>query len=214
MKKTIFALAATTLAYMAPAAPVQADTPFLGELRTFGFTFCPRGWSEAAGQILPINSNQSLYALLGTTYGGDGRTTFALPDLRGRVSVNPGQGNGLTNRPLGAAFGTETTAQTVAELPTHTHMIGGNLKAQMGASTTAASVPDPGGNFIGTFTSGTGAYTTDISGPVAMSGGDIEVDVSAAKLSTTGAGQPITNMAPFLVTRHCIAIQGLFPSRP
>ena len=214
MKKSILALAASALAYLVPVAPVHADEPFLGEIRSFAFGICPRNWSEAAGQLLPINSNQSLYSLLGTTYGGDGRTTFALPDLRGRLPVNYGQGNGLANRQLGVGYGTETTAQTASQLPAHSHAVAGNLKAQMGASTTAASVPDPGGNFIGTFTTGSGAYTTDITNPVPMAAGDIEVDVSSTELSTTGSGQAITNMAPFLVTRYCIAVRGLFPSRP
>ena len=97
--------------------------PFLAEIRPFAFNFSPRGWASCDGQILPINQNQSLYSLLGTTYGGDGRTTFALPDARGRSIVHEGNGPGLTSRILGSRYGTETETLNTTQIPSHSHPI-------------------------------------------------------------------------------------------
>src|SRR5210317_2190722 len=99
--------------------------PFLAEVKIVGFDFPPRGWAQCDGQLLPINQNQSLYSLLGTTYGGDGRTTFALPDLRGRMPVHPGNGPGLSDRRLGEKGGAEDATLTVAEIPSHNHQLKG-----------------------------------------------------------------------------------------
>lgn len=163
--------------------------PFLGEIRIMGFTFAPRGWALCDGQILPINQNQSLYSLLGTTYGGDGRTTFALPDLRGRAPIFTGNGHSLGQR-----SGEETHTLMANEMPAHTHA--------MQASPTAADTPLPAGNMLAT------VAAADIYNPAnnlqAMSG---------ASVTHVGGSQAHENMQPFLTLNFCIALQGLFPSR-
>ncbi len=98
--------------------------PFIGQIQTFGFNFAPRGWARCDGQLLPISSNSALFSLLGTTYGGDGRTTFGLPDLRGRAALHQGQGPGLSNRNLGQRAGAENTTLTVNQMPSHNHVQG------------------------------------------------------------------------------------------
>ncbi len=165
--------------------------PFLAQIAIFGFNFPPRGWATCDGQILPINQNQSLYSLLGTTYGGDGRTTFALPELRGRVPIHKGSSNS-TDHTLGSKAGDETITLTIPQIPNHTHDLKGTNNA---ASSTDASnnvLAKGGGNFYANF--GT---------PAAM---------GAASVSTVG-GQAHDNMQPYLVLNFCIAVQGLFPSR-
>ena len=163
--------------------------PFLAEIRIFGFNFPPRGWATCDGQTLPINQNQSLYSLLGTTYGGDGRTDFALPDLRGRHPVHRA-GSGF---PLGGKAGEETHALQLGEIPSHDHVL-------QGSSDNATST-DPGGAVLARATGN--AYRTP-SNLVPM-----HPDV----IGNAGAGQGHDNMQPFQVLNYCIALQGLFPSR-
>lgn len=167
--------------------------PFLGEIKIVAFNFAPRGWAFCDGQILPINQNQSLYSLLGTMYGGDGRTTFALPDLRGRSPIHVGAADGGTNRALGSKAGEETHTLTGAETPAHTHPLNGtNDLATL--NTPGGNVPARGGsNFYG-----------DIPPATAM---------DAAAVSSTGGGQGHENMMPFLVLNFVIALQGIFPPR-
>ena len=120
--------AALAAALTLPAQTAHATAePFIGEVAIFGGNFCPRAWAEAAGQLLPINSHQSLYSLYGTYYGGDGRSTFALPDLRGRVPVSVGTGTGLSTYTQGQRVGTETRTLTVPEMPSHNHTANGVL---------------------------------------------------------------------------------------
>jgi microcystin-dependent protein len=164
--------------------------PFLAEIRIMGFNFPPRGWATCDGQILPINQNQSLYSLLGTTYGGDGRTTFALPDLRGRVPVHPGA-DGVV---LGERSGEETHTLTVVEMPSHTHA------AQ--ASSAAGTTPIPNGNVLAS-TAPSEVYHEDAA-RLAMRTGTV---------GNVGASQPHENMQPYTTLNFCIALQGLFPSR-
>jgi len=160
--------------------------PFLGQIMMVGFNFAPRGWALCDGQILPINQNQSLYTLLGTTYGGDGRTSFALPDLRGRVPLHVGGGH-----TQGARFGEETHVLTAAEIPGHTH--------GLRASNLTANEDDPSGNLWAR--SDTNAYS-----------GATDATMHTDSVSTAG-GQPHENMQPFLAINFVIALQGLFPSR-
>lgn len=162
--------------------------PFLSELKIFGFNFAPRGWAQCDGQILPINLNQSLYSLLGTTYGGDGSTTFALPDLRGRVPMHVGP-----IQRLGDRGGEERHTLNISEIPAHTH--------QAVASTGGPTVKQPTDNF---WASNTG---------FAPYGTSPDVDMSSAAISTVGANQSHENMSPYLALNICIALQGLFPSR-
>ena len=162
--------------------------PFLAEIRIVAFNFAPRGWALCDGEILPINQNQSLYSLLGTTYGGDGRTSFALPDLRGRTPIH--FGNGYTQ---GQKSGEETHTLAANEMPQHTHT------AQ--ATNDAATGDTPTGNVLAQ--AGLNAYAEFASG-VAMASGMI---------LNVGGGQGHENMQPYLALNFCIALQGLFPSR-
>lgn len=198
MKKIIaLVIVLSFLAALAPPKNVGAGAdPFLGEIMMVGFTFCPRGWAECNGQLLPISQNTALYALLGTTYGGDGITTFGLPDLRGRVPIHTGQGPGLTNRPLGSVGGYEENFISVDQLPAHSH--------PAWASTGLAWSTRPGGKVWARGRDDTKLYRP----PVQM----VQMDQSA--IGETGQGDSVGNMQPYLVIRSCIAIQGLFPSRP
>lgn len=123
--RTLFGtlILAVALTSVNPTQSAHAQEPFIGEIAMFGYTFCPRGWTEADGQLLAIVNYQALFSLYGTTYGGDGRTTFGLPDLRGRVPIHTGRGAGLTNRPLGSSGGTEATTLTVNQMPAHDHTL-------------------------------------------------------------------------------------------
>lgn len=164
--------------------------PFLGEIRAFGFTFAPRGWAACDGQTLPINQNQALYALLGTTYGGDGRTTFALPDLRGRVPIDTGP-----THAQGSSGGSETHVLQVTELPSHTH-------AWVASSSTADSA-SPAGNLLAASTATNPAWAS-AGTPVAM---------APEAIASTGTNTGHENMQPWLAVQYCIALQGMFPSR-
>jgi|SRR6185312_3932592 len=161
---------------------------YIGEIRSFGFAFAPKGWSQCNGQLLPINQNQALFALLGTTFGGNGVSTFALPDLRGRVGIS--QGVGFT---LGTAAGEANHTLTVTELPQHVH--------PMVASSAAATVGTPVGNF-----------PAPAGGGAALFGSPVNTTLGTGS-SPTGGNQPHSNQPPFLVINFCIALVGIFPSR-
>jgi len=168
--------------------------PFLGKIVAFGFSFNPRGWAKCDGQLLPINQNQSLYSLLGTTYGGDGRTTFALPDLRGRASIGMGNGPGLTPRTQGSKGGSETNTLSVDNLPAHGHSFA--PPSNSGAGNTDSAT--------GSFPAQTAEDNYNSASNSAMGAGDT---------TNAGGGQAVNNMQPFLTVNYCIALQGLFPSR-
>ncbi len=167
--------------------------PFLAEIRIVGFNFAPRGWALCDGEILPINQNQSLYSLLGTTYGGDGRTSFALPDMRSRTPIHVGSSNG-TNHALGQKSGEETNTLSVAEMPNHRHTI-------RGTSDNSSSNVTSGNNFA---RSAVALY-------VGLTGGR-EAAMRSDVLTSVG-GQGHDNMQPYIALNFCIALQGLFPSR-
>lgn len=177
--------------------------PTIAEIRLFAGNFAPRGWAFCDGQILPIAQNQSLYSLLGTTYGGDGRTTFALPDLRGRVPVHAGDGPGLPDVRLGQRFGSATYVLTVAQMPPHTHP----LTAKLRATDSQADTRDPS-NAALSKDRGTSTYQTDAPANVNMHPTSI-----GGGIGQTGDNAPINNMQPSLGLNYIIALQGLFPSR-
>ncbi|MDJ0835085.1 MAG: tail fiber protein [Acidobacteriota bacterium] len=167
--------------------------PFLAEVRIVGFNFAPRGWAFCDGQILPINQNQSLYSLLGTTYGGDGRTSFALPDLRGRAPMHVGRSNGGAFHTLGQKSGEETHTLSAAEMPNHDHV----LKA----ASQDANTDEFGGNYL---SRSLGEYWRDPTNLHSMASGTV---------TNVGGGQAHNNMQPVLAINFCIALRGLFPSR-
>lgn len=165
--------------------------PFLSEIRLMSFVFAPQGWALCNGQLLPINQNQGLFSLLGTTFGGDGRVNFQLPDLRGRVPIHVGSGH-----TLGERGGEQAHTLTIAELPTHLH-----VAQASGAQGTSAT---PGGQVL----AATPPLTGDIYGDVASL-----VALAPASVSNTGGSQAHLNMQPFLALSFCIALQGIFPSQ-
>ncbi|MEP1124772.1 MAG: tail fiber protein [Ilumatobacter sp.] len=163
-------------------------TPFIAQISMFGGNFAPRGWAFCDGQILSIAQNTALFSLLGTTYGGDGQTTFALPDLRGRVPMHPGQGPGLSNYALGQTGGTETTTLGVNNLPPHNH----GISASAGGQTT--NRPTNG------YLAAGNRYTTT-------------TDTAMAPTAVAGSGQAFNNVQPYQTVNFIIALQGIFPSR-
>ena len=167
-------------------------TPFIGQIMLFGFTFPPRNWAFCNGQSLPINQNQALFSILGTTYGGNGTTTFALPDLRGRVAIHFGAGPGLTYRALGEVGGSESVTLLQTQMPAHNHV--------PFASASAPSVGIPTGNAWAT--GGTAAYAATANTAMA-----------ASALTNAGSSLAHENRAPILVMNYCIALSGIFPSR-
>lgn len=170
---------------------------FIGNIQMFGFNFAPRGWAQCNGQLLPISQNQALFSLIGTFYGGDGRTTFALPDLRGRVPMHEGTGPGLSPNRMGQRSGAETTTLSVLNLPSHNHTAAFNLG-------NAASGTSLSGGFI--------ASTTAI--PLASSAvSSNDLNSGAITIGNTGGQQAFNNMQPYLVINFCIALLGTFPSR-
>jgi microcystin-dependent protein len=165
------------------------STPFLGQITIFAGNFAPRGYAFCQGQILSISQNTALFSLLGTTYGGDGRTTFALPDLRGRVPVGAGQGPGLTAQSVGETSGQETVTLTTQQLPPHTHSIQ-VTNAPSDTSNPVGAVPAKGGSYSKGAPTGTAANATQ-----------------------TGGGQPHSNLQPSLGLNYIIALEGIYPSR-
>jgi len=178
--------------------------PFLGEIEAFAFKFAPKGWALCAGQVLPINQNTALFSLLGTTYGGNGTTTFQLPDLRGRVANAFGQGQGLGNYSLGQTGGQESHTLILNEMAAggHTHTI----HATNNGTTGGTNVPSAA------VTLGAG-YSSPSGSPVAVNiYGSAAPTIAMGSLAPTG-GQPHENRMPFLGLNYCIALQGIFPSR-
>jgi len=171
--------------------------PFIAEIRMFAGNFAPRNWALCDGQLMPIAQNTALFSLLGTTYGGDGRTTFALPDLRGRAPMHPGHGFGLTQRQLGETNGAETVTLLASEIPAHSH----ELRGSDNAATTP--LPVPADNMLARTAEDT--YQTPGNKTLAM--------MSVNSLSAAGGGQPHNNMQPYLVLNFIIALWGIFPSR-
>ena len=163
--------------------------PFLAEIRIMSFAFAPKGWALCNGQVLPINQNQALFALLGTTFGGDGRVTFALPDLRSRTPIHVGNGHAL-----GEKAGEPTHTLSVAELPRHTH-VAAALDAQ-------ATTPVPNGNLLAI-----------ANGGAVYGGATNPTPLAPATIANVGGGQAHSNLQPFLTLNFCIALQGIFPAR-
>ena len=172
--------------------------PFIGQICMFGGNFAPRGWALCDGQLLAVAQNGALFSLLGDVYGGDGRTTFALPDLRGRLPLHQGAGPGLTPRNIGSAVGDETAAINPAQMPSHTHQIHGTTEQ---ADSEAAGGGDPTGKVLAD--ASTNIYSAQAP--------DSNMDANA--VSDTGGSQDHSNIMPFLCVNFIIALVGTFPSR-
>jgi microcystin-dependent protein len=173
--------------------------PFVAEIRIFPFNFPPKGWAWCDGQLMPLSQNTALFSLLGTTYGGDGKSTFALPDLQGRAPMHPGQGPGLSLHDLGETGGSETVTLLESEIPAHSHvLVASNATAdEEGQKSAAGAVPgsQQGSNLIYS------ALSSNI------------VQFSDQALAPSGGDAPHNNMQPYLTFYFCIALQGVFPPR-
>ncbi len=173
--------------------------PYIGEIEAFAFNFAPKGWMQCAGQLLPIQQNQALFSILGTTYGGNGTTNFQLPDLRGRVAVGWGTGGGSTYV-IGQRLGTETVTLLPTNVPSHTHSVTAqSYTTRAGGTAAPGNTVLPGSAYAG-------------SADVIMYGPP-PANIAMAPLSVSGGNAPHANMMPYLAINYCIAISGLFPSR-
>ena len=172
----------------------DAQQPFIGEVVCGGWNFCPQGWAECSGQLMPIAENDALFALIGTTYGGDGQTTFALPNIQSRTMVGQGQGAGLSSKVIGETGGVESVTLTPSQIPSHTHAMVAHMGAEKSASPT---------NRI--------AGPAPISAPV-YTGTAPNTTLKASTLSSVGGSQPHNNLQPYLAVKCCISLFGVFPS--
>jgi microcystin-dependent protein len=184
--------------------------PFLGQIMLVPYNFAPRGWAFCSGQILSIAQNTALFSLLGTTYGGNGQTTFALPDLRGRVPVSSGQGPGLSNYSLGQVSGTETTTLLITQMPQHTHGVGPlTINAKSGpGNTRSPELALPAMEASGV----TATYSND-GAPPNITLSPLAISAPPGTIQPTGGNQPFSIVQPYLTLNYCIALEGIFPSR-
>lgn len=194
MKKLIL-LSTFAVTMTINTARAQGAEPFLGQIAFVAFNFVPEGWAECDGQTLPIHQHTALFSLLGTTYGGDGRTTFRLPDMRGRVLVHNGQANGTSAYQMGQTGGTESVTLTAAEMPMHTHSVNAVL-ADGNAST-------PKGNLPANTKTLDKEYST----------AEADTKMKPGMIGVSGGNLPHENMQPYIAMKCIIAIQGIFPTR-
>ena len=195
MRKFIIPVICMVLCFNAITFSSASADPFIGEIRIFAGTFAPQGWAFCDGQLLAIAQNTALFSLLGTNYGGDGRTTFGLPDLRGRVPMHAGSGPGLTPRYLGQKGGQEQVTLNESQIPAHTH--------QAKASSEAPDTNSPE-NAVSAQKVRTHLYNT----------GPSDVNMGTTAISSTGGSQAHDNMQPYQCLNYIICLQGLYPSRP
>ena len=198
-KSVLMSASVIAIAGVAAASSAMAQNNYVGQILKTGANFCPIGTVAADGRLLSIAQESTLYALYGTTYGGDGVTTFALPDFRGRSSMNDGQGPGLTNRVLGEKSGTETSTMTIATMPRHEHTARIRTTSQAGDATSAldayfATTP------ANKYANGTAANAQLMA-------------IDSLDLLNSGGGQPYDHRAPTLTIRYCVNISGIFPSQ-
>ena len=197
IKRTLMAaVGAAALAAGVGAAPASAQTPYIGEIRIMPYTFCPRDFARTHGQLLPIADNQALFSLIGTQFGGDGRTTFALPDLRGRVIVGEGDGPGLTPRIQGQMFGVERVTLSLSQIPSHSHTVR--------ASSQGPNDHTPQNSVFGAFPPGNNIF---------YNGTTLDETMNPNMIAPAGGGQSHENIQPSLVLNFCIALDGIYPSR-
>jgi microcystin-dependent protein len=172
------------------------SNPFVAEIRIFPFNFPPKSWAFCDGQILPISQNTALFSLLGTTYGGDGKSNFALPNMQGSAPMHPGQGPGLSLHVLGEASGSDTVTLLTTEMPSHNHSLLANINP--------ANLPSP---------SPTESYTRSSPGTAYKNTTTNLTPLSISAIATAGGDQPHNNLMPYLTLNFCIAMQGVFPPR-
>jgi microcystin-dependent protein len=194
MRRLILLLGAVVFLLIPPAVRAQGSQPFLGQILIVGFNFAPEGWAFCDGSLLPLSENTALFSLLGTTYGGNGTTTFALPDLRGRVPIGSGQGPGLSDYELGALGGQEVVTLTIAQMPAHTH-------------------PLLGQSAVGTTANPTGGVWGAQSRLDVYSSATPDSPMGGQAVSSSGGGLPYSSRSPYLTINYIIALAGVYPSR-
>lgn len=177
------------------SAHADAMEPFIGEISCGGWNFCPMGWADCRGQLLPIAENEALFSLIGTTYGGDGQFTFALPNIQGRTVVHQGQGPGLSSRVIGESAGAETASVSTSQMPVHSHQLVAHTGSEKSAS--------PANRIPGTASATTPAYTSSAANTA----------FAAGRVGTSGGTQPHNNLQPYLAVKCCIAVEGIYPSQ-
>jgi microcystin-dependent protein len=214
--KSMLAVAMTTATLLPLSSAACGSDPYLlGTICAFAFTFCPRGYLPTAGQTLPIAQNQALFALLGTTYGGNGQTTFALPDLRGRSVIGSGQGAGLSPISIGQVGGAEQITLTPNQMPAHTHTVTTSvtvntaIKAVSGAGNTT----NPTGNVWAASSSRDNVYSNTAPNATMASAAVATTASGNTTIAQAGSSQPFSNRSPYLGVTYCIATIGLFPPR-
>lgn len=185
--------------------------PFVAEIRMFPFNFAPRGWAFCDGQLLPISQNTALFSLLGTFYGGDGKSTFALPNLQGSSAKHPGQGPGLSQYFLGQQSGTPFVSLISSEMPVHSHRFGGAYDGSTIDPNTGDPAPGDSGTPVGCVWSKAPAGRN---GAIQLYASTATGAVNPNCMSIAGGSQPHNNLQPYLVLNFCIALQGVFPARP
>lgn len=200
IKSTVAAAVVSMTSVVAPTSATAGSDPFVGEMMFFGGTFCPIGWAEANGALLAVSSNDALFSLLGTIYGGDGRTTFGLPDLRGRMPVHQGSGPGLSPRRIGAKGGAETTTLLVNNLASHNHIVNATNNGGDKAGPGTDYLADPVSTITG---QDVRIYST----------ADANRQMSTKMIGDTGSNAPFNIKSPFLGVRACMALFGVYPSR-
>ena len=192
----------------------------IGEIRMFAGTFAPKYWAYCDGRLISISSNTALFSILGTTYGGNGQTTYAVPDFRGRVAVGTGTGNGLSNVQLGQMSGTESVTLLTTQIPAHNHTAtagtGGTGTATLNAVTANGNTQSPSGNYIAASRTASVASYIASGTTAAMNAGSItlsNITAGAPTIGITGGSQPHSNMQPYLGMNYVICMMGIFPSR-
>ena len=197
-KSYLLATAAAIAGALGAASAASAQDNYLGEILKVPYNFCPRGTDEADGQLLSIAQYSALYAIYGTTFGGDGVTTFALPNMQSRMSIHTGTGPGLSARPLGQVGGTESNTQTLATMPRHEHV------ALIRTTSAAANSTSPVGNKLGTTPAA--KYVNAVPNAQIM-------NRDSVLINSNGSGQPYSHLPPTLTIRYCVVLEGIFPSQ-
>ncbi|MBW4973021.1 tail fiber protein [Roseovarius mucosus] len=199
-RDALMAIGLGIAACAAPQAALADADPYVGEIAPMGIVnFCPTGWAETNGQLLAISENSALFALIGTTFGGDGNVSFGLPDLRGRIPVGQGTGTGLSPRSWGQSSGQQTVTLTTSQLAAHSHAVN--------ATNSDGNFPGPGGKILAAAPDGGSGQETIYSDQPA------NVQMSPQMIVPSGGNQPVTVQDPTQVIRYCIALEGVFPSR-
>jgi microcystin-dependent protein len=187
----------------------QAQDAFTGEVKLFAGNFAPRGWAFCDGQVMQITQNTALFSLLGNTYGGDGRSTFALPDLRGRVAVGPRTGPGLSTYREGNQGGSQTNTLNTSQLPSHSHTASGVIRA----SSAKATSKDPAGNYFASAIRVDGRNEIEVFSYTSSKNVDMNADAINVTVGTTGSSTEFNNLQPFLAINYIICLNGIYPPR-